>query len=186
MPTMRVLAIVSAFAALVLAGCGSGNNSSKPAPEPPNTMQLRSPTFKDGSTLPRKYTCDGSLGGVSPPLEWSKRPRDLNSQALVVTDPDAPGGTYVHWVLWGMMARTTGLQEDIPPIGLPAAKNSSGNTKYAPPCPPKGDPPHRYVFTIYALKQPLDAKNGTPASEAIDKIKRDALARGTLTGKYSR
>lgn len=184
MPAMRVLAIVSTTAALALAGCGGG--SSKPPPDPPNTMQLRSTAFKDGATLPKKYTCDGSLGGVNPPFDWSKRPRDLNSQALVVTDPGAPGGTYVHWAIWRMMARTTGLQEDIPPIGLPAATNSSGNTKYAPPCPPRGDPPHRYVFTIYALKQPLDAKNGAPANEVIDKIKKDALARGTLTGTYSR
>jgi Raf kinase inhibitor-like YbhB/YbcL family protein len=185
MPAMRFLAIVLSAAVVALAGCGGDDNSKAPS-EPPNTMTLTSPAFTDGATLPKKFTCDGSLGGVNPSLDWSKRPRDLKSQALTLVDPDAPSGTFVHWVVWGMMRKTTGLQEDIPPIGLPMAKNSAGTTKYAPPCPPKGDSPHRYVFTIYALKDQLDAKSGDPASEVIDKIKQAALARGTLTGKYSR
>ena len=185
MRPMRFLAIAMTSAALGLAACG-GDDNSKSAPEPPNTMKLTSPAFADGATLPKKFTCDGPLKGVSPPLDWRLRPRDLKSQALTLTDPDAPGGTFVHWVVWGMMRKTTGLQEDIPPIGLPTAKNDAGTTKYAPPCPPKGDSPHRYVFTIYALKDQLDAKGGDPANDVIEKIKKAALARGTLTGTYSR
>jgi Raf kinase inhibitor-like YbhB/YbcL family protein len=184
MRAMRASVIAVVAAAVALAGCGGGDDSSPP--EPPNTMKLTSPAFKDGGTLPAKYTCDGKLGGVNPPLAWSRRPRDLKSQALVLTDPDAPGGNFVHWVVWGMMAKTTGLEEDIPPIGLPVAKNSAGTVKYAPPCPPKGDPPHRYVFTIYALKERIATKSGSPASEAIGDIKKAALARGTLTGRYGR
>lgn len=184
MRAMRASVIAVVAAAVSLAGCGGGGDSSQP--EPPNTMKLTSPAFEDGGTLPAKYTCDGKLGGVNPPLGWSRRPRDLKSQALVLTDPDAPGGNFVHWVVWGMMAKTTGLEEDIPPIGLPVAQNSAGTTKYAPPCPPKGDAPHRYVFTIYALKERIATKSGAPASEAIGDIKKAALARGTLTGRYGR
>jgi Raf kinase inhibitor-like YbhB/YbcL family protein len=185
MPAMRFTAILMAVAGLALAGCGGGGDSSSATP-PPNTMKLTSPAFEDGGTLPARFTCDGNLGGVNPPFAWSKRPRDLKSQALTLTDPDAPGGNYVHWVVWGMMAKTTGLDADIPPVGLPMAKNSAGTTKYAPPCPPKGDAPHRYVFTIYALKERIATKSGAPASEAIDDIEKAALARGTLTARYGR
>jgi Raf kinase inhibitor-like YbhB/YbcL family protein len=149
-------------------------------------MKLTSPAFADGATLPKRFTCDGSLHGVNPPLGWARRPRDLKSQALILEDPDAPGGTYVHWTVWGMMARTTGLEADIPPIGLPQGKNSAGKSGYAAPCPPKGDSPHHYRFIIYALKDPIDAKPGAAASDVIDKIERAALARGTLTATYGR
>jgi hypothetical protein len=149
-------------------------------------MKLTSPAFRDGGKLPARFTCDGKLGGVNPPLGWSTRPRDLKSQAVVLEDPDAPGGTFVHWVVWGMMRRTTGIEADIPPIGLPEARNSAGTTKYAPPCPPKGDSPHRYVFTIYALKERIATKPGAAAKDALDDIGRAALARGTLTATYSR
>jgi Raf kinase inhibitor-like YbhB/YbcL family protein len=173
-------------AALVVGGCGDDGSGSGPPPSAPDTMTLTSPAFTNGATLPARFTCDGKLGGVNPPLTWSHRPRDTKSQALIVEDPDAPGGTFVHWTVWGMMARTTGLQPDIPPLGLPQGKNSAGTSKYAPPCPPKGASPHRYEFVIYALKGPIDAKPGAPASEVTDKIERAALARGTLTAKYGR
>jgi hypothetical protein len=84
------------------------------------------------------------------------------------------------------MARTTGLQADIPPIGLPQGENSAGKTGYAPPCPPEGDSPHRYQFIVYALEEPIDAKPGAPPEEVIDEIERAALARGTLTATYAR
>jgi Raf kinase inhibitor-like YbhB/YbcL family protein len=183
---MRASAIAAVAVAAVLAACGDDSNKSDSRPAVPETMKVTSPAFEDGGAIPARFTCDGKLGGVNPPLKWSHRPRGTKSQALVVTDPDAPGGTFVHWTVWRMMDRTTGLDADIPPIGLPQGKNDAGTTKYAPPCPPEGDSPHRYEFTIYALKEPIDAKPGAPADEAIDKIERAALARGVLTGKYSR
>jgi Raf kinase inhibitor-like YbhB/YbcL family protein len=170
----------------LLAGCGDNGTVSGPPPPAPNTMKLTSPAFRNGATLPKEFTCDGKLGGVNPPLAWSRRPRDLKSQALIVEDPDAPGGTYVHWTVWRMMVRTTGLQADIPPIGLPQGKNSAGKTGYAPPCPPEGDKPHRYQFIIYALKEPIDARPGAPPEEVISKIEDAALARGVLVGNYGR
>jgi Raf kinase inhibitor-like YbhB/YbcL family protein len=169
--------------AVLLAACGDDGSDSGP---PPNTMKLTSRAFRTGDTLPKRFTCDGRLGGVNPPLAWSLRPPDTKSQALVVEDPDAPGGTFVHWTVWRMMDRTTGLQADIPPIGLPQGENSAGKNGYAAPCPPKGDSPHRYVFTIYALKEPIDAQPGAPPDEVIEKIEDAALGRGTLTATYAR
>jgi Raf kinase inhibitor-like YbhB/YbcL family protein len=182
---VRRALLIALITALIVAGCGGDDGKSAP-PNVPDTMRLQSPAFRNGAEIPKRFTCDGKLGGVSPPFTWSKRPRDTVSQALVVTDPDAPGGTFVHWTAWGMMAKTTGLDADIPPIGLPQGKNTDGATKYAPMCPPTGDPPHHYEFTIYALKERIDAKPGAPPDEAIDKIKRAALARGVLTGTYRR
>jgi Raf kinase inhibitor-like YbhB/YbcL family protein len=186
MARVRTRALTSLAAALVLGACGGKGSVSGPPPSAPNTIKVTSPAFRDGGTLPKQFTCDGKLGGVNPPLNWSNRPRDEKSQALIVEDPDAPGGTYVHWTAWRMMARTSGLQADVPPIGLPQGRNSAGRTGYAPPCPPKGDPPHRYQFIIYALNQPIDAKPGAPPDQVIGKIERAALARGTLTAKYGR
>src|SRR4051794_30401514 len=103
---MRVPTIFFASSVLLLAGCGSSNG---PPPEAPNTMKLTSPAFRNSARLPQEFTCDGALGGVNPPFAWSKLPSDTKSQALIVEDPDAPGGNFVHWTVWGMMARTTGL-----------------------------------------------------------------------------
>jgi Raf kinase inhibitor-like YbhB/YbcL family protein len=184
MSAMRASAIAAVAVAAVMAGCGGDSKSSPPSV--PATMRLTSPAFKDGATIPAQFTCDGKLEGVNPPLAWSRKPGDTKSQALILTDPDAPGGTFVHWTVWGMMDRTTALDADIPPLGLPQGKNSAGTSKYAAPCPPKGDSPHRYQFEIYALKNPIDAKPGAPSDAVIDKIKSAALARGVLTGTYAR
>jgi Raf kinase inhibitor-like YbhB/YbcL family protein len=188
MGTMRAVRIslpAALLAALVVAGCG-GDDSSGPPPTAPTTIEVTSPAFENGGTLPTQFTCDGNLGGVNPPLAWSNKPKGTKSQALILTDPDAPGGSFVHWTVWGMMGRTNGLDRDIPPLGLPQGKNDAGTSKYAPPCPPKGSSPHRYEFVIYALKEPIALKPGAPADQVIDKIERAAMARGVLTGKYSR
>jgi len=186
MRAVRIPVLGALLAALVVAGCGDGESKSAPAPTAPATIKVVSPAFKNGGTLPKQFTCDGKFGGVNPPLGWSSKPKGLKSQALVVEDPDAPGGNFVHWTVWGMMARTNGLDADIPPLGLPQGQNSAGTSKYAAPCPPKGDSPHHYEFTIYALKEPIALKAGAPSDQVLDKIKRAALARGVLTGTYSR
>jgi Raf kinase inhibitor-like YbhB/YbcL family protein len=181
------LSLLAALIALpVLAGCGGSDNKSGPPPAVPATIKVSSPAFKDGGALPARFTCDGKFGGVNPPLGWLNKPSGTKSQALILTDPDAPGGNYTHWTVWGMMGRTNGLEADIPPLGLPQGKNSAGTSKYAAPCPPKGSSPHRYEFVIYALKEPIALKPGAPGDLVIDSVKRAALARGVLTGKYSR
>jgi Raf kinase inhibitor-like YbhB/YbcL family protein len=186
MPAVRISALAVLLAALVVAGCGGDDNQSGAPPTAPATIRVTSPAFKNDGTLPVRFTCDGKFGGVNPPLQWSNKPKGTKSQALILTDPDAPGGNFTHWTVWGMMGRTTGLQADIPPLGLPQGKNSAGTSKYAPPCPPKGSSPHRYEFTIFALKERIALKPGAPADQVNDKIERAALARGVLVGKYSR
>jgi Raf kinase inhibitor-like YbhB/YbcL family protein len=183
---VRFSVIATLVAALAVAGCGGGGDNSGPPPNVPATIKVSSPAFKNGGTLPVRYTCDGKFGGVNPQIGWTNKPSGVKSQALILTDPDAPGGNFTHWTVWGMMGRTNGLDSDIPPLGLPQGRNSAGTSKYAAPCPPKGAAPHRYEFAIYALKEPIALKPGAPADQVIDKIKRAAIARGVLTAKYSR
>jgi Raf kinase inhibitor-like YbhB/YbcL family protein len=186
MRAVRISVLAALLAVLAIVGCGGNDKKSGPPPTVPATIKVSSPAFKDGGTLPARFTCDGKFGGVNPPLGWSNKPKGTKSQALIVTDPDAPGGNFTHWTVWGMMGRTNGLDTDIPPLGLPQGKNSAGTSKYAAPCPPKGSSPHRYEFVIYALKGPIALKPGAPEDQVIDNVKRAALARGVLTGKYSR
>ena len=185
-PAVRISASAVLLAAVVVAGCGGDDNKNAPPSTPPPTIKVTSPAFENDGTLPVRFTCDGKFGGINPPLGWSNKPKGTKSQALILTDPDAPGGNFTHWTVWGMMGRTNGLEADIPPLGLPQGKNSAGTSKYAAPCPPKGSSPHRYEFTIYALKEPIALRAGAPADQVIDKIKRAALARGVITGRYSR
>jgi Raf kinase inhibitor-like YbhB/YbcL family protein len=148
------------------------------------TIALRSPAFADGDTIPAVYTCDGD--DVSPPLEWSGVPSDAAQLAVVVEDPDAPGGTFLHWVLWGLDAGQPGVDQGQVPPGAWEARNDFGRIGWGGPCPPWGSDPHRYVFTLLALSQPLAVE----ARASADTVKRAAegkvLAEGRLTARYGR
>jgi hypothetical protein len=165
------------------AACG-GDDDDVPVPEAPMTITLRSPSFADGDTIPRVYTCDGD--DVSPPLEWSGVPAATTELAVIVEDPDAPGGTFVHWVLWGLDAGLSGLGQGDMPAGAREGRNDFGRAGWGGPCPPRGSDPHRYVFTLLALSDPLAVEAGASA----DRVKRAAegklLAEGPLTGRYGR
>jgi Raf kinase inhibitor-like YbhB/YbcL family protein len=116
-------------------------------------LRITSPALSDGGTIPTRYSCDGE--NRSPPLTWSDAPDRTASFVLIVDDPDAPGGTFTHWVLYDVPGHTTELSEALSEgrIGL-AGRNSFGRTGYGGPCPPPGDPPHRYRFTLHALDLP--------------------------------
>jgi Raf kinase inhibitor-like YbhB/YbcL family protein len=161
------------------AGCGGGHESATPpAPGVPASITLSSPAL--GATVPRRFTCDGA--GTSPPLRWSGAPRAAEL-VLVVQDPDAPGGTFVHWTAFAIVARALG---DIPAgARLRSGENSAGKTGWTPPCPPKGDKPHRYVFSLYALRRPSGLKPGASPGQVRAKLVR-ALARGRFTASYLR
>lgn len=152
------------------------------------TLDLVSSAFEDGENIPSKYTCDGS--NVSPPLEWSGVPEDAKTLALICDDPDAPVGTWVHWVLYNVPAGTTSLAEGVPAdeaVGGSAShgRNDFKRIGYGGPCPPRGKP-HRYFFKLYALDTGLDLKPGAKKKDVEKAMKSHVLAQGQLVGVYKR
>ena len=152
------------------------------------TLSLSSTAFKEGDKIPVKYSCDGQ--DISPPLAWSEPPQGTRVFALIIDDPDAPGGVFTHWVLFNLPANIRQLGEGIPAQerlqnGALQGKNDFGRIGYGGPCPPRG-PAHRYRFTLYALDKALDTKPGASKKEVLDTIKGHILARGQLTGTYQR
>jgi Raf kinase inhibitor-like YbhB/YbcL family protein len=154
-----------------------------------DSMNLRiySSAFEDGGMIPSKYTCDGA--DISPPLAWSGLPEGTKSIAIINDDPDAPMGTWVHWVIYNIPPTAQGLGEDIKrveklPDGTLQGKNSWGRIGYGGPCPPGGT--HRYFFKIYALDKMLNLKPGATKEELLTAMKGHILAQAQFYGKYSR
>jgi Raf kinase inhibitor-like YbhB/YbcL family protein len=151
-------------------------------------MQVSSPAFDDGQTIPAKYTADGA--DKSPELRWGGAPANAQSFALICEDPDAPRGTWTHWVLFNLPADTTNLPEGTAadkelPNGARQGKNDFGKIGYGGPSPPKG-PPHRYYFKVYALDAKLDLPAGATRKQLLDAIKGHVQAEGQVMGKYGR
>ncbi len=179
---------------LLLAGCvGIVQTVQTPAPQGTasqstavGSMTLTSPAFTEGAAIPRKYTCDAE--NVSPPLAWTGVPAAAKSLALIVDDPDAPAGTWVHWVVFNQGALTPGLPEGIQPedtrIGGIQGTTSFGKTGYGGPCPPSGT--HRYFFRLYALDTDLPLKSNARAGDVRSAMQGHVLAEATLMGRYSR
>lgn len=142
---------------------------------------LASPAFEPGQTIPVEYTCDGL--NVSPALRWTTPPRGTKSFALIMDDPDAPGGTFTHWLAWNISPKARGLRRGAHPPREGAT--SFSRVGYGGPCPPSGTP-HRYFFKLYALRTPLalPAGSGRPALEKAMKGK--VLKRVSLVGLYGR
>lgn len=151
------------------------------------SLILTSSSIANGQ-VDRSVTCDGS--NASPALAWSEPPARTRSLALLVTDPDAPGQTFTHWVLINIPAATRSLAAGITsqprlPDGSLQGRNDFEATGYGGPCPP-GHSPHRYIFTLYALDTSLDLLSGATRSQVEDSMKGHVLARGQLTGRYGR
>ena len=180
MPFRQVAAAaVAGVAATMLTSCGFfGDDVTEPARTAPATLVLTSPAFEDGGPVPQRYTCTGR--NESPPLQWSGVPADAGSLAVVVTDPDAPGGTYVHWVVLNLDQATRALPAGALPAGALQARNSAGHARYDGPCPPNGT--HHYRFTVYALRSATTLDNGIDTTRALDAIDGKAIGRGTLVG----
>ena len=152
------------------------------------TMNLTSTSFQDGKQIPAKFTCSGA--NLSPQLSWSAPPAKTASLALTVTDPDAPRGTWVHWVLYDLPADTHALPEGLPALGqLPngarQGRNDFGEIGYGGPCPPPGSP-HHYIFTLYALDAKLNLPEGATRAQVEAAMKGHILASGRLTGLFQR
>lgn len=178
-----------AFGALILLGAGCRPTAPTPTVGPglPD-LALRSPAFAEGETIPTAYTCTGA--DRSPPLRWSAPPPGTRSLALIVDDPDAPGGRFIHWVLYRIPPSRTELPEGIPPdptvadVGV-QGRNDFGRLGYGGPCPPPG-PPHRYRFTLYALDIEPDLPPGASAADLERQLSGHVLAVGRLMGRYGR
>jgi Raf kinase inhibitor-like YbhB/YbcL family protein len=167
---------------LLAAACGGGDDTEEPATDLADSITVTSSAFEADEPIPTHYTCDGH--DISPPLTWDGVPADAGAVALVVDDPDAPGGTYVHWIVLDMDPTTTSIDEGSVPSGGVQAANSNGDAAYAGPCPPSGT--HHYRFTVYALDQPTGLADGADTDEALAAIDEHATTRGRLTGTYSR
>jgi len=162
-------------------GCGKGSPVIEEG-EAVMVLQVSSPVFIEGGTIAKKFTCDAE--NVSPPLAWSGIPTDTQSQALIVDDPDAPGGTWVHWVLYDLPADTTSLAEGAMKIGVEGV-NDFRKPGYGGPCPPRGST-HRYYFKVYALDTRLGLKPGASKGDLERVMQGHVLAQGVLMGKYGR
>lgn len=169
-PALAVVALVAA--------CG-GTDGEAPLVEDP-AMQLTSIAFEEGGTIPTRYTCDGD--DVSPPLALTGIPAAATSLVLIVDDPDAPGGTWDHWVAFDIPITET-IPEAVGVIGV-AGLNSWGRSDYGGPCPPSGV--HRYVHRVIAVSEDLMLGEGATKSEVLAAAASVALAEAQLTGLYDR
>lgn len=152
-------------------------------------LQLTSPAFEQGGTIPQKYTCDGQ--NVSPPLRWRGMPDGTRSLVLLCNDPDAPGGLFRHWAAYDIPPEWIELQEGYGPEslaeGFKQAVNDFGKPGYGGPCPPKGHGPHHYHFRLMALAEPdLPLAPGASCAEVEAAAERHVFAEVELVGIYER
>ncbi|HEY7042208.1 MAG TPA: YbhB/YbcL family Raf kinase inhibitor-like protein [Nocardioidaceae bacterium] len=190
MAELRAVVLVFAVAAVstvstvsTLSACSGGGASDTPEPTTEQqSITVTSKAFSDGDLIPETFSCDGE--NVSPPLDWDGVPGAAQSLALVVADPDAPGGTYYHWLVTDIPVDITNIGQDSEPDGGVVADNSAGDAAYTGPCPPSGT--HHYRFTIYALSKPTGLPPGSGVDETVDAIGTRAIASGTLVGTYTR
>ena len=150
-------------------------------------LMVTSQAFKSGESIPSKYACDGE--DVSPPISWSGTNEQIESYALIVTDLDAPTGSFTHWVIFNIPATDNSLQEGVPSVGTLSngaiqGRNGFGKIGYGGPCPTSGT--HRYVFHLYALDTLLSLQAGASQGDVLEAMSGHVLAEGELTGLYSR
>jgi Raf kinase inhibitor-like YbhB/YbcL family protein len=145
-------------------------------------LELTSESVADGEPIPERHTCSGD--GASPPLAWSGVPEGAQAMGLIVHDPDAPSGDFVHWLAWNLDPADGGIEENTP---APAeGTNGFGQPGYAGPCPPPGGGPHRYPFRLYALDADLDLEPGASREEFEAAIEGHVLAEAELMGTFER
>ncbi len=162
----------------ILLSCQSANESNPSSQNLP-VMKIESTAFKQGESIPLKYSCQGT--DVNPPLSLSEVPPAAKSLVLIMDDPDAPGSVWVHWVLWNISAQVKEISENSVPANAVQGKNSWGNSKYGGPCPPSGT--HRYFFKFYALDTVLSLSTAD-AGQLEKAMKGHILAQGDLMGTY--
>ncbi|MGO9269716.1 MAG: YbhB/YbcL family Raf kinase inhibitor-like protein [Terriglobia bacterium] len=189
--TTHHLTRIPALAALAwsLAATGSYCEAALPAQQSASPrLSLNAKSFKPGATIPKQFACDGV--DASPEIDWSNAPQKTRSFALIVEDPDAQGGTWVHWVVYDLPAGTHHLPEGVAmrsdiQAGGHQGYNDFDHVGYSGPCPPPGAP-HRYFFRLYALDTFLNLKGRVTKAAVEQAMKGHVLAQGELVGRYDR
>ncbi len=144
-------------------------------------MKITSSAFQEDANIPSKFTCDGA--DTSPPLQIADIPSEAKSLALIVDDPDAPGGLFTHWTVWNIPRQTSAVEEGSAPKGVQGT-NDFGKSGYGGPCPPSGT--HRYYFKVFALDRELDLPFGAKRGQLDAAMKGHVIAQGELMGRYSK
>lgn len=181
---MRLKGFATAVCAISLIGAGCESASTAPEAINPairKNMRITSPAFGHNQPIPAKYTCDGA--DLIPPLDFAEVPTGTKSLALIMDDPDAPRGTWDHWLVFDLTPETKGIAEGTEPKGTHGL-NSSGDLKYGGPCPPNGQ--HRYVFKLYALDSVLGLEEGSSKRKIETAMQSHILDQAELVGVYAR
>ena len=144
-------------------------------------MKITSSAFQNNKLIPSEYTCQGE--NLSPPLEFSNIPKNAKTLVLIMDDPDAPSGTFTHWLVWNIPAKVTEIEEG-ERIIYPQGNNDFERQYYKGPCPPSGV--HRYFFTLYALDKELDLKPGANKDELLKAMRDYIIEKTELIGKYKK
>ncbi len=184
--------IVSLICIFFAGGCAQATDGDKNGPREKGDghsmpLSVASTAFKEGEMVPAKYTCDGEE--LSPPLTFDAVPPDAKSIVVIADDPDAPGKTWVHWVMFNIPADERMIAQDVPktentPFDAVQGKNDFGKVGYGGPCPPSGT--HRYFFKVYALDKELDLDSKATKADVEKAMEGHVTASGQLMGKYSR
>jgi Raf kinase inhibitor-like YbhB/YbcL family protein len=181
---MQKIALV--LLAFLLAACTTATTSSMPQ-EAPMSLTLSSSAFAPGKSIPDEFSCKGR--NISPALAWTGAPENTVSFALIMDDPDAPAGTFTHWVIYNIPAASKSLAQAVPPQptfddGAAQGKNSGNRQYYEGPCPPSGT--HHYVFRLYALDTRLELPPGATVDQVKKAMQGHILAQGELMGTFSK
>jgi Raf kinase inhibitor-like YbhB/YbcL family protein len=147
-----------------------------------NGLQLISPAFRDNARIPVQYTCKGQ--NVNPPLNIFGVPSQAKSLTLIMHDPDAPGGDYLHWLVWDIAADTETITTNTLPPGAVQGRTGFGDNKYGGPCPPAGTGTHHYIFELYALDTALGLDPGSSREKLQEAMKAHTLDQAKLTGLF--
>ena len=196
LPLAWILALIAG--ALLLKACGDDDvpreDITDVEEQVPETIAVSSDAFAEGDTIPVRYTCEGD--DVSPPLRWENAPPGTVSFVVIVDDPDAPGRTFLHWLVYAIPAEAVSLPEGVPPVEegedptaegqLRQGVNDFGDRGYGGPCPPRRDRPHRYRFQVLAIDEEVGVSNGAPIATVMEAIEGHVLAKGTLTATFGR
>ncbi|MBX4190763.1 YbhB/YbcL family Raf kinase inhibitor-like protein [Candidatus Saccharibacteria bacterium] len=145
-------------------------------------LEIISPVFRDGTSIPPQYTCRGQ--NINPPLNILHVPSGTQSLTLIMHDPDAVSGDYLHWLVWDILPNTETISVNSVPIGAVQGQNGAGKNEYTGPCPPKGTGTHHYIFDLYALDTTLDLPSNSKLQDVMDAQKGHVLDHFQLTGLF--